>query len=78
MVEGYRIGKGSILCVCQDCGERHFVRRKMFSRAAPPRCVGCGGRLRQGSAFADTVERMDAVEERLKDQQVKQGIRRRK
>lgn len=38
--------ESSVRCECQDCHEKHFAWRGEFDRAAPPRCVGCGGLLR--------------------------------
>ena len=60
----FRNRKGSMLCHCQDCREKHFVQRKEFDRASPPRCTGCGGRLRVGSAYERLVDGMDASAER--------------
>lgn len=57
------MARGSMLCRCENCGEKHFVLRKEFDRAAPPRCIGCGGRLRVGSAYTRLIDGMDAHKE---------------
>lgn len=39
----YRNYKGASKCKCLDCGEIRMVQRVEWSRAAQPRCYGCGG-----------------------------------
>ena len=35
--------RGSCWATCRDCGTRQVIPWKDFARAAPPRCVACGG-----------------------------------
>ena len=65
--------RGAMLAICQDCGERHFIRRRELDRAAPPRCAGCGGRLRLGTAYEKLVDGMDAAKEDRAKRDAKRG-----
>lgn len=35
---------------CCSCGERALISKKLWNRAARPRCGGCGGPMEQSEA----------------------------
>ena len=37
-----RSTKGQRIYACDDCGNRQFIHKKMFDRAARPGCSACG------------------------------------